>query len=62
MSSFIALVSGVPNRSFRIVCIRVRWNHSNLSGCAPRGGVLAGRLVENREVSENANLSWPFSR
>ena len=38
MSSFIALFSGVPNRSFRIVCIRVQWNHSDLSGCAPRVG------------------------
>ena len=34
------------SRSSRIVCIQVQWNHSDLSGCAPRGGVLAGRCVE----------------
>ena len=36
------------NRLSRIVCIQVQWNHSDLSGCAPRGGVLAGRLLGNR--------------
>ena len=38
MSSFIALFSEIPNRSSTIVCIRVQWNHSDLSGCAPRVG------------------------
>jgi hypothetical protein len=38
MSSFIALFSEIPNRPLRIVCIRVQWNHSDLSGCAPRVG------------------------
>ena len=38
MSSFIALFSGSPNRSSNIVCIRVQWNHSDLSGRAPRVG------------------------
>jgi hypothetical protein len=32
--------------SSSIVCIRVQWNHSALSGCAPR--VLAGRLLGNK--------------
>ena len=47
MISFIALFSGSPNSPTRIVCIRVQWNHADLSGCTPRGGVLAGRLLGN---------------
>ena len=27
------------NRPPTIVCIRVQWNHSDLSGCTPGGGV-----------------------
>ena len=34
MSSFIVLFSEIPNSPFRIVCIRVQWNHSDLSGRA----------------------------
>ena len=42
MSSFIALFSEIPNRSSTIVCIGVQWNHSDLSGCAPRVGCWLG--------------------
>ena len=31
-------LSRVVNRSYTIVCIGVQWNHSDLSGCAPRVG------------------------
>ena len=37
----------ILNSSPTIVCIRVQWNHPDLSGCAP-SGVLAGRLLGNR--------------
>ena len=43
MGSFIALFSKLPNRSSRIVCIRVQWNHSALSWYAPRVG--SGNLI-----------------
>jgi len=41
MSSFIALLSGIPNHSPTIICIGVQWNHPDLSGCTPGVGVLA---------------------
>ena len=31
-------IDKIPNRSFTIVCIRVQWNHPDLSGCTPRVG------------------------
>ena len=37
----------VGDWSSTIVCIRVQWNHSDLSECTPKGGVLAGRLLES---------------
>jgi hypothetical protein len=45
------LFSGVPNSSSTIVCIWVQWNHSDLTGCAPRarcwlGGVQLSRAEE----------------
>jgi len=46
MRSFIALFSILANRSSRIVCIRVQWNHSDLSGCAPRVGCWLGGYLE----------------
>jgi len=42
MSSFIALFSEIPNSPSTIVCIRVQWNHPDLSGYAPRVGSVYG--------------------
>ena len=46
MSMFIAFLSGMSNRSSRIVCIGVRWNLLGQVGGAPGVGVLIGRCVE----------------
>ena len=32
----------LPNSPSTIVCIRVQWNHPDLSGCAPRVGCWLG--------------------
>ena len=41
-----AKFSGIPNRSSTIVCIGVQWNHSDLSGCAPKVGSGRRRYTE----------------
>ena len=62
MSSFIALFSGSPNRSSRIVCIGVRWNLLGQVGGAPGVGALIGRFVENRGWRSKANLNCLYGR
>ena len=49
MGSFIALFSKLPNRSSRIVCIRVQWNHPRARECTPGVGVLT--VAEDRSDS-----------
>ena len=44
----------MPNRSPRIVCIRVQWNHSELAGRAPRVGSDCGRFEVLGGGSESA--------
>ena len=43
-----ALFSGSPNRPSTIVCIRVQWNHPDLSGCT-HGGWGAGWAVSRKQ-------------
>ena len=38
MERFITLTFLAPIRVFRIVCIRVQWNHSELAGVPPGVG------------------------
>ena len=52
----------IPNSSSTIVCIPVQWNHSDLSGCAPRvgvGWVAAGKQgVQLSKVEEPVDTHW----
>jgi len=55
MERFITLTFLAQIRVFRIVCIRVQWNHPELAGVPPGVGLLTGRLLGNwgwvRELS-----------
>jgi hypothetical protein len=62
MISFIALFSGSPNRPYTIVCIGVQWNHPDLAGCTPYGGVLAGRLLGKQGWAELSKAEEPEGR
>ena len=44
-SVFIDVFAELSDWLHRIVCIRVQWNHSDLAGCTPGGGVLGGWLL-----------------
>ena len=44
--SGLIVVLKIPNPSKRIVCIRVQWNHSDLSGYSPQG---AGWTVARKQ-------------
>jgi len=47
--------------SSRIVCIRVQWNHSDLSGSDPRV-VLAGRVLGCRDRCSYLSLQSQWIR
>jgi hypothetical protein len=53
----------MPNRPSTIVCIRVQWNHSDLSGCAPRvrfwlGGYWDTGVGELSKAEEPIDTLW----
>jgi hypothetical protein len=62
-SSFMALFSGSPNRPSTIVCIREQWNHSDLSGSAPRvGRWLGGAWKKGYIELSRTELGLAFDR
>ena len=48
LNSFIAFFAEAPNLSCTIVCVRAQRKHSDLSGCVPKRGALAGWLLGNK--------------
>ena len=55
-------MGSIGNLTFGIDCIRVQWNHFDLSWYVPKGGVLTGRLLGNRGWSELSSAEEPEDR
>jgi hypothetical protein len=59
MSSFMAFFSEIPNRSSTIVCIRVQWNHPDLSGCGAGWAVTRKQgWVQLSRTEEPVDTHW----
>ena len=61
MDECLTVTLKIPISPFTLVCIRVQWNHPDLSGVCPGCEVPAGRLLRNRGCVQLSEAEEPIN-